>query len=137
MLAEHSSHLADLKDEGCGVRIWRLLEKKRPILPDFAGNLIAEERRYLEQDAIPAVERFAWQRERNRERTAGLNPAELQCAGLQVGVAEVSVGKLPTIILEHDLEHANDLIALLLGIGRPAPTALVRFAAGVRMRPGV
>jgi len=40
-------------------------------------------------------------------------------------------------MLEHDLGHANDLIALLPELGLPVPTALVRFAAGERMHPGV
>lgn len=136
-LVEHAWHLADLEEEGFALRIRRLLEEERPILPNFAGDLIAEERRYLHQAAIPAVERFAWQRERNRERLTGLQPAELQRAGLQEGVGEILVAQLPTMMLEHDLGHANDLVALLPELGLVVPTALTRFAAGARMHPGV
>jgi hypothetical protein len=136
-LVEHSWHLADLEDEGFGVRIRRLLDEERPILPNFAGDLIAEERHYLEQPAMPAVERFASQRERNRECLAGLQPADLQRAGLQEGVGEVSLARLTTMMLEHDIGHANDLVALLPELGLEVPTALARFAAGARMHPGV
>jgi hypothetical protein len=136
-LVEHAWHLADLEEEGYALRIRRLLEEERPRLADFEGDAIAQQRRYIEKPVGPAVERFALQRRSNAERLAQLQHFHWQRAGVQDGVGDVTLARLPAMMLAHDLEHACDLVELLGELGVAPDGELVRFASAKRSVPGI
>ena len=106
---EQAWHLADLEVEGYGERIARILNEDEPELPDFRGDVVAEERKYLELDLEPALVRFAEARERN---VRALESADLQRAGNQEGVGRVTLARLAEMMAEHDAGHAAELHAL-------------------------
>ena len=106
---EQAWHLADLEVEGYGERIARILKEDDPELPDFRGDVVAEERKYLELDLEPALVRFAEARERN---VRALESADLQRAGNQEGVGRVTLARLAEMMAEHDAGHAAELHAL-------------------------
>src|SRR5207253_2562276 len=64
-LVEHAWHVADLEEEAYAMRIERLLSEEAPSFADFAGNVVAIERRYLDQDLRPALARYVAAREAN------------------------------------------------------------------------
>lgn len=136
-VVEHVWHLADLEEEGYLVRIERLLAEERPRLADFAGDAVAAERRYIDQSAMPAVERFVAARRRNEARLAALMPIEWQRSGIQEGVGEVTLARLSAMMIAHDLEHACEMMGLLSELGVAPPDALARFASAKRRVPGI
>ena len=94
-LVEHAHHLADLEEEGYARRIERLLREDRPSLPDFAGDVIAQERRYIDQPLLPALERFCATRDANVARFATLTEEEWTRSGTQ----EILGVEIPTVTL--------------------------------------
>ena len=106
---EQAWHLADLEVEGYGERIARILNEDEPELPDFRGDVVAEERKYLELDLEPALVRFEEARERN---VRALERADLQRAGNQEGVGRVTLARLAEMMADHDAGHAAELHAL-------------------------
>lgn len=112
-LIEQAWHLADLEAEGYGLRIRRMLEEDDPELPDFRGDVIAEERNYLGLDVEPALEKFARARAENVARIASLTEEQLQRAGRLEGVGRVTIARLVEMMAEHDAGHAAELHALL------------------------
>ena len=120
-LVEHAWHLADLEREGYGARIARILAEDRPALPDFDGGRIAREREYRRADAALGVAVFADARRRNVERLRGLDAAALARIGVQEGVGEVPLARLPRLMAEHDGGHAAELLGLLSALDGPAP----------------
>jgi len=131
---EHAWHLADLEEEGFGLRITRLLRETMPELPDFHGARLAVERRYLEQSAGAAVVRFAAARAANLTILGGVSGGDWGRSGIQEGVGRVSLADLPRFMAEHDAAHAGELVALLRRIAPDHPTmaALERLAEGAR-----
>jgi hypothetical protein len=123
-LVEHAWHLADLEEEGFGVRIARLIDEDDPQIADFAGDVIAEQRRYIEQDVEPALDRFKRAREANITRLASLTPEQLQRSGTQEGVGPITLARIPAMMLGHDRSHARDLTELLHELGVAAPEEL-------------
>lgn len=121
-LVEHVWHLADLEEEGYAVRIERLLAEEHPALADFHGDVIAEERHYIDQEIAPALERFTRARKANAERLASLSDDQRARAGTQEGAGEVTIARVAAMMQQHDREHAADLETLLgeLGIAMPA-----------------
>jgi hypothetical protein len=126
-LVEHACHLADLEEDAYAVRITRLANEDNPSLPDFAGDVIARERRYLEQDPLPAIARFRAARAANQERLR--NAPDWQRRGTQEGVGEVTIARVAEMMLHHDVAHANELVALLHALGVPVPEELAEFAS--------
>jgi len=112
-LVEQVWHLADLEVEGYGVRLARILDEDDPLLPDFRGDVIAEERRYLELELEPALERFASARAANLERLASLTAAQWQRTGRQEGVGPVTVARVVEMMREHDAGHTVEIHGLL------------------------
>src|SRR4051812_1034833 len=80
-LVEQVWHLADLEEEGYSVRITRILSESNPALPDFRGDVVARERRYLEQPLTPALERFEATRAANVARLSALSGEEWRRTG--------------------------------------------------------
>jgi len=126
-VVEHVWHLADLEEEGFAVRIERLLTESNPTLPDFRGDALAIERRYLEQPIAPAMERFARTRAANYERLRAATEEQLARHGTQEHVGVIILGDLPRLMHEHDRAHAEQMIALLRELEIAAPEALLRF----------
>lgn len=112
-LIEQAWHLADLEAEGYGARIAKLLEEDDPQLPDFRGDVVAEERRYLELELEPALRKFEDARARNVARIEALTNDQLQRAGEQEGVGRVTVARVVEMMAEHDAGHAREVRALL------------------------
>lgn len=129
-LVEHAHHLADLEEEGYARRIERLLREDRPSLPDFAGDVIAQERRYIDQPLLPALERFCATRDANVARFAALTEEEWTRSGTQEGAGPVDVRRVHDMMLEHDAEHAVQMIDLLSSLGIEAPAALISVSRG-------
>jgi hypothetical protein len=128
-LVEHAWHLADLEQEGFNVRIRRLLGEADPQLPDFPGAELARERRYIKQLPAPAVARFQAARAENLRRLKGVSGEQWLRRGTQDGVGELSLGRIPAMMLEHDHTHAHELVALLGELKVAIPKTLATFAA--------
>ena len=127
-LLEHAWHLADLETEGYGVRIARLLTEPRPHFDDFRGDLIAEQRRYIEQAIEPAIARFVSQREANVARLRNVTPEQWQLLATQEGAGEVTLARVAEMMSEHDRSHAREIADLLREMNIPVPEVLARFA---------
>ncbi len=113
---EQAWHLADLEVEGYGERIRRILDEESPELQDFRGDVVAEQRKYLELEIEPALRRFEEARAKN---VVALERADLQRAGNQEGVGRVTLARIAEIMAEHDAGHAAELHALRFGVRRP------------------
>jgi hypothetical protein len=127
-LVEHACHLADLEEEGFALRIERLRNESNPFLPDFAGDRIAEERRYIARDVWPAVARYTAARVMNVGRLSGIHEPEWRRQGVQERIGAVTLEQLPDAMLGHDIAHANEIVALLRQLGAPLPAELTRLA---------
>lgn len=112
-LIEQAWHLADLEAEGYGARIEKMLAEDDPQLPDFQGDVVAEERRYLELELEPALAKFEDARARNVARIERLTTEQLQRSGEQEGVGRVTIARVVEMMAEHDAGHAREVRALL------------------------
>jgi hypothetical protein len=112
-LIEQAWHLADLEAEGYGLRIEKMLAEENPQLPDFKGDVIAEERRYLELELEPALRKFEDARARNVARVESLTNEQLQRSGEQDGAGRVTIARVVEMMAEHDAGHAREVRALL------------------------
>ena len=111
-LIEQAWHLADLEVEGYGERIRRMLEEDEPRLPDFKGDEVAKQRRYLELELEPALRRFEDARAANVARIESLSEEQMQRGGEQEGVGRVTIARVVEMMAEHDAGHAAELHAL-------------------------
>ncbi|MEO8378630.1 MAG: DinB family protein [Acidobacteriota bacterium] len=114
-LVEQAWHLADLEVEGYGVRLARILAEDEPSLTDFRGDVIAEERRYLELALEPALARFETARAANLALLTSLTEEQWQRGGEQEGVGRVTLARIVEMMREHDQGHAAEIRALLGG----------------------
>jgi DinB superfamily len=112
-LVEQAWHLADLEAEGYGARIEKMLAEDEPELPDFRGDVVAEERRYLELELEPALRKFEETRARNVGWLETLTNEQLQRGGEQEGVGRVTIARVAGMMAEHDAGHAREVRALL------------------------
>jgi DinB superfamily len=117
-LVEQAWHLADLEAEGYGARIEKMLAEDEPELPDFRGDVVAEERRYLELELEPALRKFEETRARNVARLETLTNEQLQRGGEQQGVGRVTIARVAELMAEHDAGHAREVRALLNELDR-------------------
>jgi hypothetical protein len=108
---EHVWHLADLEREGYAVRIERLQAENRPRLPDFKGDPIARERRYIELDVEPALVAFARARAANLLALSAV--VDWTRAGEQDEVGPITLADLPRMMREHDAGHFLEIAELL------------------------
>jgi hypothetical protein len=104
---EHCWHLADLEREGYGVRIERLLHETEPVLPDFDGSRLAEERQYRAKSLAEGLTAFGAARRANLVVLRGLVPSDWARQGSQEGVGAVRLSDLPRMMADHDLAVAK------------------------------
>jgi len=128
-LVEQACHLADLEHEGFCYRIEQLLTETDPLLPDFPGAAIARLRHYIDRPLPHALTRFRTTREANVRRLRDVTGDQWSRRGYQEGLGELTLARLPQLMLLHDISHANELRALLPLLGVTVPEALVAFAA--------
>lgn len=112
-VVEQVWHLADLEVEGYGARIAKMLAEDDPELPDFRGDVVAEQRNYRALNINDGLDKFAKAREANLALVAGLDNAQKQRTGRQEGVGRVTVARVLEMMGEHDAGHAAELHALL------------------------
>jgi hypothetical protein len=128
-LVEQAWHLADLEVEAYAVRIERLLSEEHPSFADFAGDVVARERRYLDLDLRVGLARYVAARDANRERLRRVQPDQWQRGGTQEKVGEITLAGVAASMVEHDHAHANELVILLPELGIAVPEELARFGA--------
>jgi len=127
-IVEHAWHLADFEEEGIAVRIRRTLTETNPLLADFRGDAIASERRYIDRQIEPALERFAVARTSNAERLRNASASDWSRVAVQEHVGDVTLGSLAHAILQHDVAHANEIVQLMNELRVSVPAALARLA---------
>lgn len=114
---ENAWHLADLEVEGYGVRLRRLLAEDSPSLPDFRGDVIAEQRNYNSLPLAAALERFERGRAENLAVIDGASNEDRQRAGEQEGVGVVTFERVIAMMREHDQSHTAELKSLFAELG--------------------
>jgi len=110
---EQCWHLADLEREGFLARIRRLLSEDEPVLADFDGTRIAEERRYLSLSLADGLSAFRAARAETLALLRDVRGEAWQRAGTQEGVGKVMLCDLPAMIAEHDAAHRREIAAWL------------------------
>ena len=108
---EQCWHLADLEREGFGLRIRRLLDEDDPLLPDFDGARVAEERDYRSRSMGEGLAAFRAQREANLALLRTVAAEHWTRAGTQEGVGRVALCDLPSMMAEHDAAHRAEIEA--------------------------
>lgn len=111
-------HLADLEREGYAERIRRILGEAEPELPDFDGDRIARERRYLERDEQAGLARFTAAREHNLAALHGATAAQRARSGTQAGVGRITLDDVARMMCEHDRGHREEIEDLLGRLAR-------------------
>jgi hypothetical protein len=111
-VVEHAWHLADLEVDGYGERLQRIADEDEPAIADFKGDVVAEQRRYLELELEPALKRFAAARAANVARMERFTDEQWQRAGMQEGVGRVTLARVAEMMAAHDAGHAAELHAL-------------------------
>lgn len=108
---EHCWHLADLEREGYAVRIRRLWAEREPVLPDFDGARIAQERNYRSRSLAEGLAAFAQARRANIALLRTLRSADWLRRGTQDGVGPVALCDIPEMMAEHDATHRAEIEA--------------------------
>ena len=116
-LVEHVLLLHSIDLEGYRARIERMLTELEPELPDIDGDKLAEERRYLFQNARAGRIAFAAVRRELVARLASLGPAERQRVGALEGFGSLTIEELAGVMAAHDREHLQALTRLRAEIG--------------------
>lgn len=104
-------HLADLEREAFAVRIQRLLAEVEPLLPDFDGARVAEERRYELRSLGEGIAAFRRARRANLAMLRAIPTGDWNRGGTQEGVGRVSLCDLPSMMAEHDSSHRREIEA--------------------------
>lgn len=108
---EQCWHLADLEREGFGERLRRLRSEKKPVLPDFDGDAVAQARNYRSKSLAQALAAFRKARAENLAFIASIEATEWNREGLQEGVGAVSLCDIPVMMSEHDAAHRAEIEA--------------------------
>jgi len=111
-LVEHVLLLHSIDLEGYRARIERILTEFEPELPDIDGDRLAEQRRFLEQNARAGCVAFATVRRELVARLASLGPADRQKTGVLEGFGPLTVEELVSVMAAHDREHLQGLARL-------------------------
>ena len=98
-------HLADLEREGFGLRIQRLQTESHPILQDFEGARIAQERNYLSLSLPAGLAAFETSRRANIACLQSLTEEAWSRSGTQEGVGPVALCHIPVFMQQHDRAH--------------------------------
>ncbi len=131
-LVEHVWHLADLEKEGFGERARRMLVEDDPFLPDFDGEKVARERRYLSLDLGEGLSAFAAARARTLAGLRAVAAEQWGRSGRQEGVGRITLEQVPRRMLDHDLAHLNEIADLLADLSprHPGIASLRALAQG-------
>jgi len=106
-------HLADLENMGFAERIRRLRAEDHPLLPDFAGDVVARERNYKSLSLLEGIEEFRRARQRNLAALQSLSTEEWTRDGEQEGYGHISLCDLPSMMVQHDESHREEIVAWL------------------------
>ena len=102
-------HLADLEREGYGVRIRRIRAEDEPVLPDFDGDRIARERRYLERDPREGLDIFRSAREENLSLLSRSTTADFDRSAVQEEVGRITLADVQRMMSAHDKGHVSEI----------------------------
>jgi len=108
---EQCWHLADLERDGFATRIRRLIAEEGPVLADFDGDRVAEERQYETLSLAAGLQSFREARLANLILLRSLGPDSWSRAGTQEGVGAVALCDLPAMMAEHDASHRGEIEA--------------------------
>jgi len=108
---EQCWHLADLEGQGYGVRIRRLLTEENPLLPDFDGARVAEERQYRSLPLGQGLQAFRDARMANVRALRSVPESDWERPGRQDGVGALALCDLPAMMAEHDAGHRAEIQA--------------------------
>jgi len=111
-VVEQICHLRDIEQEGYRVRIQRILTESNPSLPDIAGDQLAIERNYVDQDLGLALEAFIDARAENFHAIRGLSVNQLNRTGVYEGFGPVTLLELLVKLQDHDSGHIDELTHL-------------------------
>jgi hypothetical protein len=106
---EQCWHLADLERDGYAVRIRRLLAEEDPLLEDFDGARVAEERGYRRLSLADAIAAFRAARAANLQALLELSDADWARRGVQEGVGAITLCDVPAMMAEHDAGHRREI----------------------------
>jgi hypothetical protein len=112
---EHLWHLRDLEIEGYARRIRGILEENAPQMPDFDGDAVARERRYLELDWREGFAQFRGAREANVQRLRQVSTSDWLRRGVLEGRGDITLVDLIGLMRTHDAEHASEIAHLAYG----------------------
>jgi hypothetical protein len=110
---EHCWHLADLERQGYAVRIHRLLTEENPLLPDFDGARIAEERQYRSLSLALGLQAFREARTANLHALRSVPESDWERPGRQDGVGAMALCDVPAMMAEHDAGHRAEIQAFM------------------------
>jgi hypothetical protein len=116
-MVETAWHLADLEVEGYGIRLRRLLDEPRPTLPDFQGDVLAEQRGYRHLPLDLALDRFEKARAENVKIIEAASDEDRKREGEQEGLGTVTFERVVSMMEQHDREHREELEALCDELG--------------------
>ena len=108
---EQCWHLADLEHDGYAVRIRRLLSEVDPVLPDFDGARVAEERKYKTLSIAAGIRAFREARAANLATLRSIKMDEWSRAGIQEGAGAVALCDIPAMMAAHDAGHRQEIEA--------------------------
>jgi len=101
------------------------LRSDGPHFSDFQGDVVASQRRYIELDLEPALQRFQSARSTNIARLHSATRTQLDRRATQDGVAgHVTLSRIIEMMTQHDASHATEIVQLLSEIGCSVPSEL-------------
>ncbi len=106
---EHVWHLTDLEKEGFAFRIDQLLNNNTPLLPDFKGGEVAQERQYRKLSICEGLKVFKAARLANLAKIKGITDEQWQYSGELEGVGQISLCDIPSLIAQHDAAHQEEI----------------------------
>ena len=102
-------HLADLECEGFALRIRRLRTEVGPVLADFDGATVAQERDYKTLSLLAGLAAFETSRGENISSLQSLSADEWTRSGTQKGVGPVALCDMPAFLRQHDEAHIAEI----------------------------
>ena len=106
---QHICHLRDLEREGYQARIGRMLREENPLLADFDGARIAQERDYNGEQLDAALSAFGDARLANIALVKSLSPDDFNTPGRFEGIGQITLLELLSMMKDHDQEHLREL----------------------------
>lgn len=115
-LVEHVWHLAEIESEAYAVRLRRLREEVEPLLADFDGSRLADERAYRQRDLREGLAAFARCRASNVATLKAIASTEWTRGGTQECIGPIRLADVPRMMAEHDATHRAELDELARSI---------------------